>query len=216
MPRSNTQYQRVREDDGCMDPPNKNIQSFNAIVEDFLGDEDRVLLLIGPIERWLWQFRLVGNIGVDEVVSEAYIRAIAYLHRGNVIKNPQAWLKSTSYNIIREISREKNRQIASDPQSNLFENMVSPCDSEQGGGKFFELLTEGFLEDVLRDFEDSTDPELVQLIRMRRIENLSWQEIREQLIQFKGTAPKETTLRKRFSRVFDKLKEFCERKYSDL
>ncbi|NJO65247.1 MAG: hypothetical protein HC836_46240 [Richelia sp. RM2_1_2] len=77
----------------------------------------------------LTQFNLSQSYSVTEILIEAYLRGVKKIETGEYIENPLAWIRSTSYNIIRELSKERKKlyqleeeyKIESLIDSNLFD-----------------------------------------------------------------------------------------------
>lgn len=64
---------------------------------------------ISFIQKSLMQFNLARQFEAHEILNEAYVRGREFIRSGGIIRNPYSWLKSTSLNIIREISRKLRR-----------------------------------------------------------------------------------------------------------
>lgn len=153
------------------------------------------------IERSLQQFHLSSRVEAYEILNEAYLRGIEFIGSGGIIKNPHAWLKGTSLNIVREKCRQLRAQ-PTDPQIIEFlkevkeESLVS------------QLALESDLETLWKAIEilAKEDPQGIILLYLRTIEGLSWQEIRFRLLQKNKNVPKEVTLRQRLSRAKKRLR----------
>jgi len=146
------------------------------------------------IKRGLRQFNLDSYYDPSDIISEAYIRGVRSISSGMIITNPLAWIRMISYNIIRELSRNQNRQkgdIAQLQDSVIFE----PSNIEDD----LELIALAF------KYLSSEDREIITL---RTFEGLSWSEISKRLESDERQALQEAVLRKRGSRAMQRLRKF--------
>jgi DNA-directed RNA polymerase specialized sigma24 family protein len=148
------------------------------------------------VRRSLQVFRLSANYREAFVLNEAYIRATKLINEGGAIHNVQAWVRSTTYNIIRELSRERQK---SEP---LEEHIIATV--EQPSVLLEEL--EDDLETVRIAF-GCLDPKDQRLLNLKIVEGLSWREIRE-VLRLEGWRDlTEEALRKRKERALIRLRK---------
>ncbi|MGD1702330.1 hypothetical protein [Dapis sp. BLCC M229] len=84
-------------------------------------DRESLIVLAHYIKRSLKQFHL-EQVDFYDVVSEVYLRGTNKINFGENIKNPGAWIRVTSYNVIREMSRQQQKEQA---DSEFIERQVS-------------------------------------------------------------------------------------------
>ncbi|AOX01660.1 hypothetical protein BJP34_21420 [Moorena producens PAL-8-15-08-1] len=155
--------------------------------------------LINGIKKNLRQFNFPDN-QVDDVIHKAYLRGIKLLDSGQEIENPRAWIRATSFNVIREMSRKQNKEQSWD--SNLIErqlarqasNSLSSANSEDENLKLLELALQ------------KLEPKDNKLIVLRHIEGLSWQQVVSHLAS-KGEDITEASARQRGNRALKRLRK---------
>jgi RNA polymerase sigma factor (sigma-70 family) len=165
------------------------------------------------IRRSLKQFRLDNYYNVIDVLTETYIRAINYVeNQQEDIKNLQAWIRVTAYNVVREFSREQQRyqsldkyretqhslELAKIPNSLAIENDIEP-----------KII---ILQSALQNLEDDER----KIIEMRFLEGLSWSEIAKRLESEEGKVINIAALRKRGSRSLQRLRQIYTSQSSEL
>lgn len=171
--------------------------AFDVQVKLLLSSKNSEGCTIIPfVERSLTQFNLSGSYSSIEVINEAYLRGRKLIENGERIENPLAWIRVTSYNIIREYSRRSQRSlfleeswVEDEVNSNLISNE--------------EILSE--FERVKLAFNrlNEQDRELLQL---KVIDNLSWREIIDYFINKYDFEGSEAKLRKRKHRALQSLR----------
>lgn len=147
------------------------------------------------IERRLAQFNLSESVTAIDILNEAYLRGVRLIDNGKHIDNPLAWIRVTSYNIIREYSRESKKNF------HLEESMIgSPTD--------YNLLN---YQDINTDLEmvllalEKLDEVEKEILRLKIIEQLKWKEILQVLKQKGIIFKSEAALRKRKERALEQL-----------
>ena len=80
-----------------------------AVIEILRKDNPHTYSTISFIQKSLMQFNLACQFEAHEILNEAYVRGREFIRSGGIIRNAYSWLKSTSLNIIREISRKQRR-----------------------------------------------------------------------------------------------------------
>lgn len=169
-----------------------------AIVEIFNEDSPHAYSSIAAVDRHLRQFHLSSQVEAYEIYHEAYLRGRKFIEGGGNIYNPIAWLKGTAFKIVREKSRKQRKECPSDPQSSVFDNLVS---SDNHIERRLDALWEAMAK-LRRD-----NPEMEKLIAWKLLDCLSWKEIRLRLIQELGEeAPTEEALRQKGVRAKRRLR----------
>ena len=174
----------------------------NLAIEEIFGKGNpSAYSTLTAIERSLRQFHLTSRIEASEILAEAYLRGKKFLQTGQMINNPHAWLKKTAFNIIREHSR-KFRKYLVEPyeEGKTLENPSTNLVEKQG--------IESDLADLYQAFKllAEEEPEGAQLLYLKIIQGLSWQEIHEILSQEGENVPNLATLRQRASRAKKRLR----------
>lgn len=169
-------------------------------------EEFRVLLdsgspsgisMLAFIKRSLKQFNLLNSYDADEILSDAFMRGIERIKRGERIENPLAWIRVTAFNIIRERSRS-NRRF-----SQLEESWLD-CLDNGNAAAFDEFFQQCEWVRTAFAMLNSDDRELLML---KICDNLSWKNIVEQYHERGFVDISEATLRKRKERILKKLRK---------
>lgn len=156
------------------------------------------------IERNLLRFNLHNSYSPPSILNEAYIRGIKLIEAGKKINKPIPWVRATTYNIIRELSRKQRRSIE-------FKENIQPLqDSVFKNNEGDDERTEEFARMKLA--LDKLEPEERELLMLKIVENLSWKQITQHLNSQDKKDKNEMTLRKRKERVLKRL----HRIYDDL
>lgn len=153
---------------------------------------------ISTIRRHLYSFRLKHLYEPDEILFEAYLRGKEAQRKGEIIRNPHAWLKSTAFNVIRENSRRARQQ-----QNHVVFEEVESRVSSAAGDMLDTLALDhqvSLLYKALREFAKE-DAHTERLLRWRTIEQLSWDEISTRLIALGEELPNNAAMRQRVSRA---------------
>ncbi len=153
------------------------------------------------IQRYLQQFHITER-EVSDIFNEAYIRGVKLIESGEIIRNASAWMRTTCFNVIREISRKQRR---SQPvEQSFLEYKIAQAQ--------FKICSS--LEEVI-----TSDLEIVQialeqlnlkdkvLLHLRIVEGLSWQEVGKRLSLEEGKLQSEDTVRKRGQRALERLRK---------
>jgi DNA-directed RNA polymerase specialized sigma24 family protein len=163
------------------------------------NDTSQKLLLF--IKRTLRQFNLDHQLHESEIVIEAYVRTHKKIEAGEIIENIPSWLNGVSFNIIREHSRKavKSKILPSKIYTESFS--YSEIDSP--------LVDSQEIESLLAAWKQ-LKPEEVELLILRHVRCLSWQEISDYLEQKEGETTKKrsvVSLRKKGERALARLKQ---------
>lgn len=170
---------------------------FDAAIKSLLHpDSPDTYSLFAYIRRTLSQFRLSQAYEVKDVIIDVYTRGVKKLKSGGEIQIPLAWIRRTAYNVIRELRREADKTGYLDQ------------DCEPVQAKI----------DLLSDVEFATDlkaikiafgklkPQEQNILQLRVIEKLSWQEVGKCLVVVGEPIQNEVSLRQRGHRALKKLR----------
>ncbi|NEP26441.1 sigma-70 family RNA polymerase sigma factor [Moorena sp. SIO3I6] len=155
--------------------------------------------LFNVIKSKLRQFNLPDD-QIYEVINETYLRGIKRLESGQEIKNHRAWIRGTSFNVIREMSREQKKQQSWD--SNFIEHQLAPEASNSLSSANSKDEDLKLLELALQKLE----PKDNKLMVLRHIEGLSWQQVVSHLAS-NGEVVTEASARQRGNRALKRLRE---------
>jgi DNA-directed RNA polymerase specialized sigma24 family protein len=151
-------------------------------------------ILLSFVSRSLSRFHLQDSYTESEIISIAYNRALNSIYEGKKIFNHFPWFRQTTYNIIREISRDNKKIFQFD--ENLHDN-------------FGEAVVEVFnvdLELINLAFE-SLSEEDKNILTLKIVEEKPWQEI-SNIFREKGDfCSAEDVLRKRKQRALSRLRK---------
>ena len=142
--------------------------------------------LFAFIKTNLRRFRLNGIYSVYDVLNEAYLRGVLAINSGQSITKPTPWIKTTCYNIIREISRKQDKyyplldadQVSED--DNQFSVIIKTLSDQtriETPEAFDEVVLEALLPSLLR-----LEPKELRILQLRVMEDLSWEEVRQRLM----------------------------------
>jgi DNA-directed RNA polymerase specialized sigma24 family protein len=152
-------------------------------------------LMFAFVRRELRNFHLDRLYREAFVLNTAYIRGVERIATGEIIQNPSAWLRGTTYRIIRELRREQQKTCP------LEEDIPEAQPSTIS------------LEDVKDDFAtlrmafQMLPPQDQRLLHLKIVEERSWREIRE-ILKLEGRGDHtEVTLRKRKERALIRLRK---------
>ncbi|NER99099.1 MAG: sigma-70 family RNA polymerase sigma factor [Symploca sp. SIO1B1] len=195
-PEKNCQDARVQE----------RCELLGRIVNEVLlsSGESDIYHILPFIKRLLKQFKLYSYYEERDIFLEAYARAVKRIEAGGVIDKIPAWFKTTSYNIIRELNKDKNRQ------QSLITRLAN---SGQVSGANVYHIPEHIIDANVRLLtkalkELKSEDRIV--LKLRIIHNLSWKEIGDYLVergQEVNNSPKlEQRLRQRGNRAMKRLR----------
>jgi RNA polymerase sigma factor (sigma-70 family) len=151
------------------------------------------------IGRFLKQYHLQDLYSVSDVVNEAYCRAYNACKRQEFISSPRAWIRATAHNIVREYKRRESRQCSIDQQQ--IEAIGSlPVESFD---EDFHAIHEAFKH----CFNNMLNTEQRLMFNLRVFKNLSWEQVREELVLKGYKERKVSTLRKSYERLLRRLRK---------
>lgn len=164
------------------------------------------LYLIAFIYSRLKQFHLESRYEPEEILHEAICRTVVRFNKGKSIEKPLGWLRSVSFNIIRELSRKDTRLELTAEYSGIESQMVKLPPDESIVSE--ELIT------VVADIKQELKPVERKIIELRGEQGMTFPQVRQQL-ENEGVKTSEETLRKGWQRLrqrlqprFKKLSEF--------
>jgi RNA polymerase sigma factor (sigma-70 family) len=152
------------------------------------------------IQRYLRMWRLESLYDVDDVLNEAYIRAMPIVRSGRSIKHVSAWVRATALNILRESFRRHSRDtlLLEDSLDRLTSNTADQLAEQEDFATKAEIVNLALQRLTVND---------QRLLSLRYWKGLSWQAIAELLEKEDGIAPGLPTLRQRASRAVKNLKQ---------
>ena len=155
-----------------------------------------------------------------EVIAKAYEIGQNQILEGGEIPNPEAWMKSTTFMLLRkkaQTNTNDRKKIISldirkgqDEKMALLDTLAAPVDPQNPF-----LLAESAEEEEIKSSQHRSIRNVLRkltkkerkLIKLRKVENKSWEEIASEL-KFKGNL---SALRKQGSRVYKKVKAMYEK-----
>lgn len=154
--------------------------------------------MLAFIKRNLKQYNLNDCYTADEILSDAFMRGVERIQRGEGIENPLAWMRATALNIIRERSRSNIRMLP------LEESWLELLDDAA-----VEIDEEEFAKECqwVKTALSMLNPDEQELLRLKVYDNLSWREIAERHHNQGFVDVSETTLRKRKERILKRLRK---------
>lgn len=178
------------------------LRQFNTEIEWLLKSHNpRARSLFSFIRRTLGQFHLEKVCSDSEVFNEAYRRGIDFIMKGNRIYCVNAWIRKTSYNVIREFSRDRKR----------FHSMESKIMERVMASRLLvsEAVIERDLEAVslaLQQIMQSLSRGDRLILCLRTFENSSWKQVAQCLIELGEEPQSEAALRKRGQRIMQRMR----------
>jgi DNA-directed RNA polymerase specialized sigma24 family protein len=155
------------------------------------------------IAKFIRRYGLLGQCDVEEVMNEAYLRAISATERGKEILNLELWILQTSKHIILEKSRSRSKKLSREISLDAVDILIDESDRSLDDDLFESIST---LKTVLNNL-----PGKDHLIVIRRMEGISWQKIQSELSD-KGYIESLENLRKRYGRIISRLRSDYEKK----
>ena len=198
--------------------PNDPVERLNCAISSILDPRDsRAFSFKAYVKNRIRQYNLTSYLDANEVINEAYQRAISTIESGKDVQQWQAWLKTTCFNIVRERSRDRKRHPSIDPQSVVIANLQFnqmghiPERGEEAARVRAAKKRVICLRRALEEYA-KLDPDLSLLLQMKLVDQWSWQRIREHLVQQSSDeVPSLSALRKRASRAKTKIRSLYHR-----
>lgn len=152
-------------------------------------------LMYAFLRRTLRAFHLETNYREAYILHEAFLRGLTQIQKGQLIRNPSAWLRSTAYNIVRELKRDQQKSVSfEDYMLEVQQPAVSPEDLED------DLATMRLSYQLLSKVDQ-------RLLNLKIVEGRPWSEIRVILRQEGYGDHDEAKLRKRKERALIRLRK---------
>lgn len=173
-------------------------RNYLKFLEDFRALQDSknpdARLMYAFVRRALRAYHLEGSYREAYVLNEALLRGVQKIREGKLIHNSEAWLRSTCWNIVRELSREQKKTIPLEETIEV-EQPAAPSegleDNQIIAGQAYRLLDE--MEQ--------------RLLTLKIVEDRPWSEIRE-ILRAEGHGDHQlSSLRKRKERALTKLRK---------
>lgn len=179
---------------------------FNLLVEQiFEKDNQEGAKIWRFIDIKLKQFNLAQAYEPQEIFAIAYERSLKALREGKIIKSESIipWFKSVSFNIIRELRKERDKEYVkrSDKPTEEIADQIRLQDSVSWEDNPYKVKYEKLIS-----YLKTLSPLEQELFQLRMKQTLSWNQIFNKLTQEGFDISSEATLRKRFSRLKAKLK----------
>jgi RNA polymerase sigma factor (sigma-70 family) len=172
-------------------------QRFDMAVQALLDpDSPDTHSLYAFIQITLSQFRLSKAYEVKDIIIEVYTRGIKKLQSGDIIQIPLAWIRRTAHNVIRELRREADKTGYLDLD----------CVPVQDIAPLSKIEFNGDLKAIKIAFNRLTLEEQ-NILKLRVIDQLSWQEVGKCLVIVGEPIQSEGNLRQRGYRTLKKLRK---------
>ena len=180
----------------------------NTALEQYINDINFLLSpgnstftsLKSAISRWLIQFRIYGSYSEAYIFNEAYIRGyLLTKQKKEQIKNVAAWLRRTSFNVIRELKRKDARFLP------IFANTLDSSLKSSSYTDESDLLIDQEMIYIRLAFQMLNEEEQ-EILNLKIADELSWKEIQKEF-QLRGRSVKLGALRKQKQRALNKLRE---------
>lgn len=177
--------------------PISSLEGLNRGFASLFALQNRDLpFLFAHIKRYLKQFNL-DNYGEEgAVLNEAYMRAYGAIESGQVIENLYCWLKGTSFNIVREMSRDKRRFVDCE------QGEIAVALQEED---YYAL--DGATVKAARAALAQLKSKERLLLELRILKNLSWKQVGEALVAEGEKAASEVALRQRGHRALEHIRK---------
>ena len=148
------------------------------------------------VQKMLYRFHLQHSYSVSVIFSEVYARGIKFVESGGVIEVPGGWIRNTSYNVVREMSRAQKKNAV------FLEDRLCPEENSETEDEALDLQ-----HHLVMQAFDLLSPAERKLLTLRILEGLPWQLIHSMFNESADTNIKEATLRKRKERAIKNLKK---------
>lgn len=154
----------------------------------------RARSLLSFVQRTLRQYHLEGLHHEFEIFNEAYMRGVTCILKGKSIKSPRAWMRTTTLYVICELSRASKRCQSLEHEYYSEGLMVEESSIE------LDIQT---VQAALRELEPSDR----LIVTLRVVEDLSWKQVQQRLLELGEPYQTEEALRKRGQRMMQRLRE---------
>lgn len=175
--------------------PAETLQQFNAALINLLKPNNPAARsLLAFIRRTLSQYQLSGRFSDIDIFVIAYLRGVEQLldDSRQPIRNPKAWMRGTTLNIIREQSRKRQKDLRCLVE--VTDNLRVPQVDSSIVDEDIDIVVHAF---------DRLDHEERKVIELKYLQGLAWQEVWEKLGERELTL---SALRKRGQRALEHLR----------
>ncbi|MBD2078445.1 sigma-70 family RNA polymerase sigma factor [Leptolyngbya sp. FACHB-17] len=172
-------------------------RALDEVMDQILSqDSPHAYSIITMVRHYIQQFKLDSHVEPADILHEAYLRGLRATDQGTRITSCRPWIKGTARYIVLERSRQRRRELPTDPQAAVLDTLSESGDRcEESRNHNFTI----FLK-VLERYR-SENPRVAELMDWRFLEKLSWSAIRKRLLERDGEAPSEEALRQRATRA---------------
>lgn len=176
----------------------ENRQKFDTAIQALLDMNNPDSQSIwANVSRTLRQYRLSGTYEVREIIAEAYSIGVKRIESGVIIENPLAWLRGTCLNVIRDFRRKQDR----------IEKPKLDGEGLTAGDEVLSNLIIAEDHKAIRLALARLTPEEQQILCIRVLEGLSWQEIGGSLSCSQQLVISANTARQRGFRALQRLRQ---------
>lgn len=184
------------------DLSNLQIHALDQAMQDVLGQgrdpTKKGLQLWIATRKALQQFGLHQRYSEAHILNTAYLRGIKAIAAGKCIVSPYGWLRSASYNYIRECSRAQSKTVE------LKEWHTSACTERHEDSIYSSSENTSKLHIALQKLT----PFEQKLIILKVAHEQSWKNI-QKILEIEGLGIHQiSTLRKQKSRALAKLRKY--------
>ena len=164
------------------------LEKFNHAIRLLLQPQSsEARSLMAFIRRSLRQFHLHGLYSDIDIFMDAYLRGADHVSNPDKpdISSVYPWMRSTAYNVIRELSRECRQRPCE------FNDVVEQHQHRHWGNDEYAEL-QSCLERQIRQVVQALkilSREERRIIYLRILEQLSWQEVQQRLVEEYGESP---------------------------
>lgn len=190
-------------------PSSPELRCFNIEIEFLLKPKNpRARSLYSFIKRTLWQFHLDGIYTEIDIFNQAYLRGVSLTQSGTAINSPKAWIRTTAFNIIRELSRTHQREqtVEYNELAEFDQAKLKIALMQESNSLVSDEVIEADLQAVLLSLKE-LNPKECRIIQLRTIQNLSWKEVAQHLVELGEEVQSEVALRKQGQRVMERLRQ---------
>jgi len=163
----------------------------------FDSENPDALTLLAYLQRLLYQHQLSKVYSQKEILTEVYARAIKRIDAGEPIKSYPGWIRRTAFKVIQEFKLEVNsinfQEQTADHVLNKFQEQFPLVIGYDFSALFAALIR--------LDAEDRN------ILRLRLINGLSWQEIGQCLVAVGEVQVNDRQLRQRAFRALTNLRK---------
>lgn len=155
--------------------------------------------LINFVRRRLFQFQLTAFFSEADILIEAYLRTRLKILEGEHIYSFPGYLRSVSFNIVREYARARKRDERLLRQNTIARELHAPSEvlSEVISQDNIALLALGWQDLSIED---------QRILSLRIAEGLPWAKVKEQLLLRHQVECSVVTLRQKGARALKRLR----------